>query len=97
MRTKRKLWFRAKLFGWGWYPITWQGWAVTVLYTLLYIASGLIYGALAPAALSSGGSVLSGTALLISWYFLLTASLLAICYRYGEKPGWRWGRSNKEK
>jgi hypothetical protein len=27
-----KLWFKAKNYGWGWYPITWQGWLITGLY-----------------------------------------------------------------
>ncbi|HEX5774596.1 MAG TPA: hypothetical protein VFY28_01390 [Candidatus Paceibacterota bacterium] len=90
MRTRRKLWFRAKYIGWGWYPVSWEGWAVTLLYILLYIASGLLYGALSPSALAAGGSVGAGTALLFSWYLLLTASLLWVCYRHGEKPGWRF-------
>lgn len=90
MKTRRKLWFRARRFGWGWYPAAWQGWAVTVAYLIAYVASGMAYGALAPAAIASGGSVAAGTTLLLSWYALLTASLLAICYRHGEKPSWRW-------
>lgn len=94
MKTKRKLWFRAKTFGWGWYPVTWQGWLVTLFYTLLYIGSGLLFGAFAPAAIEEGASVLPGLIFLISWLTLLTASLLAICYRYGERPRWRWGESS---
>jgi hypothetical protein len=27
-------WFRAKLYGWGWTPATWQGWAVTIGFVL---------------------------------------------------------------
>ena len=22
----QKLWFKAKLYGWGWYPCSWEGW-----------------------------------------------------------------------
>jgi predicted GH43/DUF377 family glycosyl hydrolase len=25
---KRIFWFRAKEYGWGWYPATWEGWLV---------------------------------------------------------------------
>ena len=32
-----KLWFKAKMFGWGWYPITWQGWLITILYVISII------------------------------------------------------------
>lgn len=88
---KRKLWFAAKKFGWGWYPITWQGWLITLLYMVLFVASALLFGVLAPAALAAGGSVLAGLVLLGSFMLLLTASLLWICYKYGEEPRWRWG------
>ncbi|HYF28987.1 MAG TPA: hypothetical protein VEA36_01315 [Candidatus Paceibacterota bacterium] len=91
MKRNRKLWFRAKRFGWGWYPASWQGWAVTVAYTLLYVLSGLLFGAFAPAVVAEGGSVLEGSVLFASLLVLITASLLAICYRYGERPRWRWG------
>ena len=26
-------WFRRKRFGWGWTPISWEGWVVTLLVT----------------------------------------------------------------
>ncbi|MEK7099595.1 MAG: hypothetical protein AAB883_00435 [Patescibacteria group bacterium] len=90
-KVRKNLWFRAKQYGWGWYPITWQGWAVTALYVVLYTVSGVLFGALAPAVLAGGGSVAAGALLLISWTILLSASLLAVCYRYGEPPRWRWG------
>lgn len=92
MKTKRKLWFRAKRFGWGWYPVSWQGWAVTVAYALLYMVLGILFGAFAPAVTLGGGSALEGSVLFFSLMVLLTASLLAICYRYGERPRWRWGK-----
>ena len=33
-------WFKRKLYGWGWTPARWQGWAITLLYmaTIIYIA-----------------------------------------------------------
>ncbi len=92
MKTKRKLWFRAKRFGWGWYPVSWQGWVVTVSYALLYMLLGILFGAFAPSVTREGGSVLEGSLLFLSLILLATASLLAICYRYGEKPKWRWGK-----
>ena len=91
MKRNRKLWFRAKRFGWGWYPVSWQGWSVTIVYALLYVLLGLIFGALAPSVVLEGGSIVEGSVLFISILLLVTASLLAICYRYGEKPSWRWG------
>jgi len=34
-------WFGPKRFGWGWSPVTWQGWVVVVAYvaTLITVAA----------------------------------------------------------
>jgi len=54
-------WFRAKRYGWGWgLPITWQGWVVFVVCTLV-----------------------------------MSLLLLAICYKKGEPPRWRWGERDE--
>jgi hypothetical protein len=29
-----KKWFKRRRYGWGWYPVTGEGWMVTVLYML---------------------------------------------------------------
>lgn len=31
-------WFKAKPFGWGWTPVTWQGWLVILVYIALILA-----------------------------------------------------------
>ena len=78
----QKLWFRAKEYGYGWYPVTWQGWVVilgyfAVLVLLIYVfntnVEKFLYYYL--------GSV-----------FIITAVLIYICYKTGEKPSWRWGK-----
>lgn len=76
----KKLWFRAKLYGWGWYPCSWEGWLVTLAFIVLI--------GLSAARLVNGGSV---TFYLVS-LLILTAVLIAICYKTGEKPRWRWGK-----
>lgn len=92
-RTKRPIWFRTKSLGWGWYPATWQGWIITLVYVVLYALSAIVFGAVTPAAVLSGGSVIAGFMLYISLLILLSATLIAVCYRYGEKPSWRWLRT----
>lgn len=74
----KQLWLRAKSYGWGWYPVTWQGWGVLALYCV---------GVLANVPQSDdevGWFVLRSGA--------LTIILLGICYKTGEKPRWRWGK-----
>ena len=37
----KKLWFRAKRYGWGWYPCSWQGWAVLAMYVFALLSNAL--------------------------------------------------------
>jgi hypothetical protein len=38
-----KTWFVARYFSWGWYPETWEGWAVCTLYVLIVIGGFLTF------------------------------------------------------
>lgn len=80
---EKKLWFKAKRYGWGWYPVTWQGWAVTLGYIIILFAFVSTIDEKSP------------TKEVSLMFFLpvaiLTAALLVICYKKGEKPSWRWG------
>lgn len=80
----KKLWFRAKMFGWGWYPVSWEGWVVIALYVYAVIKSTW---ALAPQ--HSGSDELFALAIRI---VPPTICLLIICYAKGERPRWRWGK-----
>lgn len=35
--SKKTSWFGPKRIGWGWRPVTWQGWAVTAAFILAVI------------------------------------------------------------
>jgi hypothetical protein len=81
---KKKLWFKAKRYGWGWYPATWEGWAVTAVFILLISLNAWW--------IDSGSHSVSDT--LITWIpntVILVIILLGICVATGEKPRWRWG------
>lgn len=75
---EKKLWFKRKSYGWGWTPITWQGWLVIVLY-IVFIVSGV-----ADLDHESFKNIL----LII----LATVLLIYICYKKGPKPRWQWGK-----
>jgi hypothetical protein len=78
-----KLWFRAKMYGWGWYPITWQGWAITLLYVLTLVAKAK--------EINKAQHTVSDFLINFGFQFIiLTILLLTICYLKGEKPEWRW-------
>ncbi|MFA6257362.1 MAG: hypothetical protein WCT29_03605 [Candidatus Paceibacterota bacterium] len=73
------LWFKRKLFGWGWVPVRWQGWVV-VLIGLAFAAFGFYVGQTDDAP----GASLLGIILMLGFisYF---------GYKKGEKPRWQWG------
>lgn len=83
----QRLWFKAKRFGWGWYPATWEGWLVLLVWLAVLLAFtqwqlGVLPKDLTPLeTLSFVGPVLAWAALL-TW----------VCAKTGEKPSWRWGK-----
>lgn len=83
-----KLYFKAKRYGWGWTPATWEGWLITFLFLVFLIGNAFRIEA---AHYSTSNSVLAvllqnGIAVLI---------LIAICLYTGEKPRWRWGNKDE--
>jgi hypothetical protein len=73
-------WFPAKTYGWGWGPpVRWQGWAVLAVFILTLVSMTIIADpARHPAAFVIGVVVASSV-------------LIAIRWRKGEPPSWRWG------
>ena len=82
---KKKLWFKAKRYGWGWTPVTWQGWLVTILFIVLVWATQAFYGTL-PLTETEFAIIFIPT--IVAHSFML----LGICLYKGEAPRWRWGR-----
>ena len=76
---EQKYWFRAKRYGWGWgLPITWQGWAVFVAWFALFLPAIRYFIPRRPAAF-------------LVFTVVMSLLLIAICYKTGEPPRWRWG------
>lgn len=76
MKKEKQLWFKAKSYGWGWYPVTWSGWFVVLLYVVTLMATSF---------LTNGGT------LMLILFCVETAAIIFISYAKGEKPEWRWG------
>jgi uncharacterized membrane protein YhaH (DUF805 family) len=79
-----RLWFKRKLFGWGWTPVTWQGWAVISGYVALVMLLALTIDDTSPPREVAFMFILP--------MIILTALLIRICYLKGEKPKWQWGK-----
>jgi len=78
------LWFKAKRYGYGWYPCTWQGWVIL----LVFIALIMGYVFLVPIVPDASTSEVL---LYLIPVWVITAILIAICWCTGEQPRWRWG------
>jgi len=81
------LWFHARSYGWGWTPVTIQGWLVVAAFLVAVIIDAvvLIYRA------RTGADVRSATITFYLWLGILVAALVAVCWMTGERPRWRWG------
>lgn len=80
---KERIWFKAKNYGYGWYPASPEGWLVLSVF-ILVLALNVLRIVYHPSLTD-----------LVIWYlpetFIETSTLIFICYLTGEKPEWRWG------
>jgi hypothetical protein len=81
-------WFKRKLYGWGWTPVKWQGWVVIALYVLVIVLFSLTIDDNSPTREVAFTFILP--------VVFLTALLIRICYKKGERPRWQWGLDRKE-
>lgn len=77
------LWFKRKLYGWGWTPVTWQGWLITLGYIAFIVLFALTIDETSPTSEVAFTFILPVA--------LLTFAFIRICYAKGEKPKWQWG------
>ncbi|NOS68291.1 MAG: hypothetical protein HOO67_08120 [Candidatus Peribacteraceae bacterium] len=80
----RPLWYKAKQYGWGWYPFTWQGWFI------LIVALALILGYVFTVPVDPNAAA-TEIVLYLTPVWIVVAGLIVICWYTGEKPRWRWG------
>lgn len=89
----KDIWFKAKLYGWGWIPVKWQGWFVMLLYIVLILALVLIREEDIPGNSDSGSNFLTFALPII----VLTSLLLVVVHKRGERLHWRWGLPKERK
>jgi len=74
-----KIWFKRKLYGWGWTPSSWEGWLFTLAWIIVFIYS---------VQKINDHEWLKNLVVV----FIMIAFLIFICYKKGEKPKWQWGK-----
>jgi len=71
MITKRP-WFGPKRIGWGWRPVSWEGWLATVLCVALVVGINVAF---------------TGTATAVYASLTAVVALLVVCILTGTGPG----------
>lgn len=89
VKKPKKLWFKAKTYGWGWTPVTWQGWLILAIYLFCVAHYARDVG-------SQGMPTIHRFAYFFVGLGGLTSLLVWICYKKGERPRWSWGREKDE-
>lgn len=83
----KTLWFKRKTYGWGWTPVTWQGWGITIGYIVIMIVVGIFLDPDTHPDLIW---------IFVSSIIVLTVLFIYIAYKTGEKPRWQWGNDSKK-
>lgn len=73
------LWFKRKTYGYGWTPVTWQGWTTIIIWLILFYF----------AVTKIDSEIVKLVSILI-----LTGILIFVSYKKGEKPKWQWGKKD---
>lgn len=80
-----RYWFKAKRYGYGWTPSTWQAWVVLAIWFATFLRLTIYF---------SSQMQISGPDNFY-WYLplvlVITGALLLVCWLKGEPARWRWG------
>jgi len=74
----KKIWFKRKTYGWGWTPVSWQGWLSTVVYAVVLLWLFRVVDSLS----HSMSDVLVGFA---PAFIFTTLVFVAVCWVTGEE------------
>ncbi len=72
-------WFKAKRYGYGWYPATWQGWLAMLVWLLLFVGAYVRW------------NIETQTWWFVADVGVSTGALIVVSWYTGEEARWRWG------
>jgi hypothetical protein len=84
-----KYWFKPKRYGYGFYPITWEGWLFTLVLLLLVFVSAYLNNFVIEATTHDGLRFLLDV--------ILITGVFTCLFKDKVKSGlrWQWGNKNK--
>lgn len=86
-QSRERYWFKARRYGWGWTPATWQAWSLLSAYMLVLAISAIL---LLPGTKDKTTNFV-GVVAFVLIFLSATFLLIGISLLKGEKPGWNWG------
>lgn len=92
MSKEKALWFKRRRYGYGFTPVTKEGWIIVLGYlTFVLISAGII-------TYRDMNNLVTNLdiAIYLTIIFVLTAILIVISYKKGPTPRWRWGKSEDD-
>ncbi|MGH7217904.1 MAG: hypothetical protein ACREGE_00445 [Candidatus Microsaccharimonas sp.] len=84
--TDRIYWFKRRRYGYGWTPVTWQGWLTVILFLAIVLSGAAILLIDAPKNTFSVEAFMFLALLVIAIVLAVIISSMK-----GPKPKWRWG------
>lgn len=90
---EKKYWFKRKRYGWGWVPITWQGWLVIAIHVgvLLGLAFWIFDG------VEEGSREETERGFIYIGAVILATTIMLRLVSSKSPPGkWRWGKSKDD-
>ncbi len=80
-------WFKARDYGWGWVPVTLEGWVAVGLFVVAVTSTIIYFMYRVRTGLDGRRATFYGAIWIVVWIALL----VAVAWMTGEPPRWRWG------
>lgn len=82
----RNYWFKRRRYGYGWTPVTWQGWSVVAVFLAVVVFAATVLLQDTPR-----NTVTVETYIFVAFVAVATSLAVIISRVKGPKPKWRWG------
>ncbi len=82
---KDTYWFKRKRYGWGWTPVTLEGWLMVLVFL------GVLIGGALTIKDVPEGEFTTEVGFYLLFVVIATVALIRLSAAHGPKPKWRWG------
>ena len=84
---RNKYWFESKKFGWGYVPISWEGWLMVLAFLSLMMTSAYLHN-----LFSENVTTRESLSFIFDLALLILLSIPLYQMKCKDKPRWRWGK-----